>query len=203
MRQPTPRHSRWRLSDGAQARFPALAACSFDQGFHSPVNQGRRGAMLDECALPRKGKLSKAAAERESQEWFKQARRQHPAAESAINRLERCGLGRALDHGVRGFALSGRWRCRRWPPMSSVWACWLASARPSGGARAGAPRPSRQASRQPDIRSAQGRRCTLRPPAPDFSHCALVWPLLTADFSRKRLPEPGNKSFRGQCLAVK
>ncbi len=25
----------------AQARFPALAACSFDQGFHSPANQGR------------------------------------------------------------------------------------------------------------------------------------------------------------------
>ncbi len=137
---------------GAQARFPALAACSFDQGFHSPTNQGRLGASR------RNGSNRPAGS---------------------IRRRAR----------LRALPLSPAWRQARIRRRARLRAC--------------APRPSRQASRQPDIRSAQGRRCTLRPPAPDFSHCALVWPLLTADFSRKRLPEPGNKSFRGQCLAVK
>ncbi len=55
----------------AQARFPARVACSFDKGFHSPANQDLLGAMLEQCALPRKGGLSRAAAAHEGQDWFR------------------------------------------------------------------------------------------------------------------------------------
>jgi len=87
----------------AQERFPQLVACSFDKGFHSPANQIELAEMLEECALPRKGYLSAAASEHESQQWFKEARKKHPGIESAINHLEHCGLDRVLDHGQRGF----------------------------------------------------------------------------------------------------
>jgi hypothetical protein len=84
--------------------FPELGMCSFDRGFHSPENQKKVGEMLDECALPRKGYLSKAAKEHESQEWFREARRMHPGVESAINHLEHCGADRVRDRGASGFA---------------------------------------------------------------------------------------------------
>ena len=87
-----------------QQRFPDFKACSFDRGFHSPANQQQLGEMLDECALPKKGYLSAAVKDHQSQEWFQSARRQHPAIESAIHHLEHCGLDRVRDHGKRGFA---------------------------------------------------------------------------------------------------
>ncbi len=88
----------------AQERFPELRACSFDRGFHSPENRREPAAMLDLNALPKKGYLSKAERERQSEPGFAEARRQHPAVESAINHLEHRGLDRVRSHGRDGFA---------------------------------------------------------------------------------------------------
>ena len=49
-----------------QKRFADFVACSFDQGFHSAHNQAQPVEQLEQCALPRKGRLSVAAAEHES-----------------------------------------------------------------------------------------------------------------------------------------
>ena len=88
----------------AQDKFPQLAACSFDKGFHSPANQIELAEMLDQCALPKKGYLSVEARAHQDQQWFKDDRKRHPGVESAINHLEHCGLDRVRDHGRKGFA---------------------------------------------------------------------------------------------------
>ena len=85
-------------------KYPELLACSFDRGFWSPGNKSRLDGMLESSVLPKKGGKSKADREREESEEFVKGRRQHPAVESAINALNHKGLGRVLDHGVRGFA---------------------------------------------------------------------------------------------------
>ena len=87
-----------------QALHRDLRVCSFDRGFHSPGNRGQLDAMLDLNALPRKGRLSVAEREREEAQTFAEARRQHPAVESAINNLEHRGLDRVRSHGADGFA---------------------------------------------------------------------------------------------------
>jgi hypothetical protein len=86
-----------------QQRFAALQVCSFDKGFHSPENQQQLQAHLKMVALPRKGKLSQQAQAIEQAPEFVQARRQHPAVESAINALEVHGLDRCPDQGLVGF----------------------------------------------------------------------------------------------------
>jgi transposase, IS5 family len=86
-----------------QQRFAALQVCSFDKGFHSPENQQQLQAHLKMVALPRKGKLSQQAQAIEQAPEFVQARRQHPAVESAINALEVHGLNRCPDQGLVGF----------------------------------------------------------------------------------------------------
>ena len=78
--------------------------CSFDRGFHSPANRVRLDELLDLNVLPRKGRLNRAERERESDEAFAAARRQHPAVESAINHLEHRGLDRVRTRGADGFA---------------------------------------------------------------------------------------------------
>ena len=88
----------------AQALYPALRACSFDRGFHSPDNRIGLDDLLDLNALPKKGYLSSADQEREEEEAFVAARRTHPAIESAINGLEHRGLDRVRSHGADGFA---------------------------------------------------------------------------------------------------
>ena len=87
----------------AQARFPTLGQCSFDKGFYSADNREQLQNLLGNVVLPKKGKWSKKDREIESAEAFVQARRQHPAVESAINALEVHGLDRCLDHGIDGF----------------------------------------------------------------------------------------------------
>ena len=47
---------------------------------------------------------SVAEREREEAQAFAEARRQHPAVESAINNLEHRGLDRVRSHGADGFA---------------------------------------------------------------------------------------------------
>lgn len=84
-------------------RFPALSACSFDKGFHSPNNQDGLAQQLDQVTLPKKGKLSQERKAVEHTEAFTQARRAHSAVESAINALEVHGLDKCPDHGIDGF----------------------------------------------------------------------------------------------------
>ena len=92
------------IIEETQALHRDLRVCSFDRGFHSPGNRGQLDAMLDLNALPRKGRLSVAEREREEAQAFAEARRQHPAVESAINNLEHRGLDRVRSHGADGFA---------------------------------------------------------------------------------------------------
>ena len=87
----------------AQARFPTLGQCSFDKGFYTADNREQLQNLLDNVVLPKKGKWSKKDRAIETEEAFVEARRQHPAVESAINALEVHGLDRCLDHGIDGF----------------------------------------------------------------------------------------------------
>jgi transposase, IS5 family len=87
----------------AKQRFPNLAVCSFDKGFHSRENQSALKEELELVVLPRKGKLSQQAQTLEQAPAFIKARHQHSAVESAINALEVHGLDRCPDHGIRGF----------------------------------------------------------------------------------------------------
>ena len=87
------------MVEETQALHPDLRACSFDRGFHSPSNRVRLDGLLDLNVLPRKGRPNRAERERESDEAFSAARRQHPAVESAINALEHRGLDRVRTHG--------------------------------------------------------------------------------------------------------
>jgi hypothetical protein len=87
----------------AKKRFPNLAACSFDKGFHSPENQSALREELELVVLPRKGKLSQQAQMLEQSPTFIKARHQHSAVESAINALEVHGLDMCPDQGIRGF----------------------------------------------------------------------------------------------------
>ena len=86
-----------------QARYPNLAACSFDKGFHSPKNQVGLAAKLDHVVLPKKGRCNKMEQDRENSDAFTHSRRKHSAVESGINALEVHGLDRCLDHGIEGF----------------------------------------------------------------------------------------------------
>lgn len=87
----------------AKKRYPNLAACSFDKGFHSRENQSALKEQLEQIVLPRKGKLSQQAQALEQSPEFIKARRKHSAVESAINALEVHGLDRCPDHGIGGF----------------------------------------------------------------------------------------------------
>ena len=86
-----------------QETYPQLNACSFDKGFHSPGNRKGLDDLLELNALPKKGRLTKADRKREGDEEFREARRAHPAVESAINNLEQRGLSRVLSRGPDGF----------------------------------------------------------------------------------------------------
>ena len=91
------------LIESCQEMHPDLQECSFDRGFHSPENRRRLENLLDMVALPKKGRLNAADQERESEENFSRARKQHPAVESAINHLEHHGLDRVRAKGADGF----------------------------------------------------------------------------------------------------
>ena len=86
-----------------QQLYPSLEGCSFDKRYHSQANRKRLDAKLRVNALPKKGRLSKAEQERERAPAFRAARRAHAPVESAINNLERRGLGRVLARGPPGF----------------------------------------------------------------------------------------------------
>ncbi len=87
----------------ARAKYPALSACSFDKGFHSPENQLGLSALLDQVVLPKKGKCNKLEQEKENSSDFRRSKQKHSAVESGINALEVHGLDKCLDHGLAGF----------------------------------------------------------------------------------------------------
>jgi IS5 family transposase len=84
-------------------KYPTVTSCGFDKNFYSPENKKRLSAILETAALPKKGKLSQAQKQEESQGKFVAARKQHPAIESGIHALENHGLDRCLDYGIQGF----------------------------------------------------------------------------------------------------
>ena len=84
-------------------RFPDFKSSSFDKGFWTPLNQKILQGILEKVILPKKGRLSIEDKERQENECFIEARKQHSAVESAINSLDHHGLDRCLDHGIYGF----------------------------------------------------------------------------------------------------
>ena len=91
------------LVEACQATYPALAACSFDRGFHSPENRVQLDERLTLNALPKKGYRNAADQVRENAPAFKAMRQWHAGVESAIHHLECHGLGRVRTHGREGF----------------------------------------------------------------------------------------------------
>ena len=86
--------------------YPEFGTCSFDQGFHSQKNRKRLEEVLEGNYLPKKGKLGKKDRQRQGSEEFVEARRQHPAIESAINALNHKGCDKVRVRGKEGFARS-------------------------------------------------------------------------------------------------
>ena len=91
------------MVNATQLNFPRFNACSFDKGFHSPENQLDLKEKLEHVVLPKKGRLSSADKQREYDDDFVQAKKQHSAVESAINALQVHGLSKCPDHGIEGF----------------------------------------------------------------------------------------------------
>lgn len=83
--------------------YKNLSSVSFDKGPWSKDNFEKLEEILDLVVLPKRGKLSKKDEERENSDEFKEARKQHPAVESAIHSLDCHGFDRCLDHGKEGF----------------------------------------------------------------------------------------------------
>ena len=95
--------------------------CGKSSSARSEINREIRYEITCD-ATPRKGRLSVAEREREEAQAFAEARRQHPAVESAINNLEHRGLDRVRSHGADGFAHTPL-HCRYWPPTCTASAC--------------------------------------------------------------------------------
>jgi len=91
------------IIEATQQRFANLHSVSMDKGFHSKDNRARLEGLANVIVLPKKGKLSAADRERESDTEFVRLRQQHSAVESAINALEQHGLDVCRDHGIDGF----------------------------------------------------------------------------------------------------
>ncbi len=91
------------ITQQAKDLFTNLVQCSYDKGFWSPENFTGLSKILKTVILPKKGGLSKADKERQSDPEFVEGRRHHPAVESSISALENHGLDRCPDHGIDGF----------------------------------------------------------------------------------------------------
>ena len=92
------------MIEETQQKYPELEGCSFDKGFWSPQGKAALEAVLKHAVLPKTGRLSKADKQREGGAEFREARRKHPAVESAINNLEQRGLDRIREKSKAGFA---------------------------------------------------------------------------------------------------
>ena len=83
-----------------------MASLSFDRGFSSIENRELLEMCLEgvEVIMPKKGKLSAADQERQSQKRWRKLSNQHSTVESDINSLEHHGLDRCPDKGYPGYA---------------------------------------------------------------------------------------------------
>ena len=83
-----------------------IASLSFDRGFSSIENRELLELCMPETevVMPKKGKLSAADKERESQKHWRVLANKHSAVESTINSLEHHGLDRCPDKGYPGYA---------------------------------------------------------------------------------------------------
>ena len=83
-----------------------ISSLSFDRGFSSIENRELLELMMPETdiIMPKKGKLSAADKERQSQKAWRKLANRHSAVESNINCLEHHGLNRCPDKGYQAYA---------------------------------------------------------------------------------------------------
>ncbi|CAA6680184.1 MULTISPECIES: ISNCY family transposase [unclassified Lentimonas] len=83
-----------------------IASLSFDRGFSSIENRELLEFTMPETdiIMPKKGKLSAADKERQSQKAWRTLANKHSAVESNINSLEHHGLNRCPDKGYQAYA---------------------------------------------------------------------------------------------------
>ena len=85
-------------------QYPHLiSSISFDKGFSSKTNKKHLQNKIPMVVMPKKGKLTKAEKEEESEPEFKRLKNHHSAVESNINQLECNGLNQCPDKGMTGF----------------------------------------------------------------------------------------------------
>ncbi len=84
----------------------SIASLSFDRGFSSVENRELLELCLPEVEIimPKKGKLTIADQERQSQKRWRKLSNKHSAVESDINSLEHHGLDRCPDKGYAAYA---------------------------------------------------------------------------------------------------
>ena len=87
----------------AKERYQAITSCSMDKGYYSASNRQELDRLLEWNVMPKKGRRSQQDWQREQAPAFAEARRQHPAVESAINNLNQRGLSLIRTHGEEGF----------------------------------------------------------------------------------------------------
>jgi hypothetical protein len=94
------------LRQRIQENYPGktIHSHSFDKGFYSKENlSALQNDYTEQPVMPKRGRLTKADMERESNKTFRQLRRAHSAIESNINMLEHHGLNRCVDKGIAGY----------------------------------------------------------------------------------------------------
>ncbi|MBC8183481.1 ISNCY family transposase [candidate division KSB1 bacterium] len=81
-----------------------IKSASWDKGFYTPKNVKELAALVEVACLPKKGKLSAEAKQRQSVREFVTARKKHPGIESAIHALVAGnGLNVCRDKGKDGY----------------------------------------------------------------------------------------------------
>ena len=83
-----------------------ISSFSFDRGFSSIENRELLEFTMPDTdiIMPKKGKLSAADKERQSQKSWRKLANRHSAVESNINSLEHHGLNRCPDKGYQAYA---------------------------------------------------------------------------------------------------
>jgi hypothetical protein len=83
-----------------------ISSFSFDRGFSSIENRELLEFTMPDTdiIMPKKGKLSAADKERQSQKPWRKSANRHSAVESNINCLEHHGLNRCPDKGYQAYA---------------------------------------------------------------------------------------------------
>jgi hypothetical protein len=88
--------------DRVMEHYP-VSGCSCDKAFFSKEDIEIVKLFDIKAVIPKKGKLSLAERQRESDPDFMKLKRKHSAVESNINELEHRGLDRCPDKGIKGL----------------------------------------------------------------------------------------------------